>query len=66
VVLSRQSDWPGYQGYVHQVYRDLYAQKRPDITFYLCGWSAMIDEAVAILLTELGYDRQQIIYELYG
>ncbi len=66
VALSRQPDWPGYRGYVHQVYLEHYAQKRADILFYLCGWTPMIDEAVANLFGRLGYDRRQILYELYG
>lgn len=66
VALSRQPDWPGYRGYVHQVYLEHYAQKRADVAFYLCGWSNMIDEAVANLLVTLGYERNQILYELYG
>ncbi|MCS6930163.1 MAG: FAD-dependent oxidoreductase [Saprospiraceae bacterium] len=66
IALSRQPNWPGYRGYVHQIYLEHYAQKRPDVLFYLCGWSNMIDEAVANLLVKLGYDRKQILYELYG
>ena len=66
VALSRQLDWNGYQGYVHQVYLSEYQNPRPDVAFYLCGWSNMIDEAVANLMVKLGYDRSQIHYELYG
>lgn len=66
VVLSRQTDWPSWKGYVHQVYAELYPTPRPDLEFYLCGWSNMIDEAVANLLLKLRYDRSQIHYELYG
>lgn len=66
IALSRQTDWPGYQGYVHQIYMEHYKDVRPDVDFYLCGWSNMIDEAVANLLVKLGYDRSQIHYELYG
>lgn len=66
VALSRQPDWPGYQGYVHQIYMEHYAEKRPDVGFYLCGWSNMIDEAVANLIVTLGYERTQLHYELYG
>ena len=66
IALSRQPGWPGYKGYVHQVYLEQYAAVRPDVQFYLCGWSNMIDEAVAKLLTQLSYDRTQIRYELYG
>lgn len=66
IALSRQPDWPGWQGHVHQIYLEKYAAVRPDIRFYLCGWSNMIDEAVANLLLKMGYERRQIIYELYG
>jgi CDP-4-dehydro-6-deoxyglucose reductase len=66
IALSRQPDWPGYKGYVHQIYLEKYKKTRPDVAFYICGWSAMIDEAVANLLVKLGYDRSQIHYELYG
>lgn len=66
VALSRQPDWKGYHGYVHQIYEEHYQDVRPDITFMICGWSRMIDEAVAKLLVEMGYDRSQVRYELYG
>jgi ferredoxin-NADP reductase len=66
IVLSRQPDWAGHRGYVHQVYLEQYKDARPDVAFYLCGWSNMIDEAVANLLVKLGYARSQIHYELYG
>lgn len=66
IALSRQPDWPGYKGYVHQIYLEKYKEVRPDVAFYICGWSNMIDEAVANLLIKLGYDRSQIHYELYG
>jgi ferredoxin-NADP reductase len=51
---------------VHQVYLEHYKTPRPDVHFYLCGWSNMIDAAVAHLLADLKYDRSQIHYELYG
>jgi ferredoxin-NADP reductase len=66
VALSRQDNWTGWKGYVHQVYLQEYAKPRPDVAFYLCGWSNMIDEAVANLLVQLKYERSQIHYELYG
>jgi ferredoxin-NADP reductase len=66
VALSRAPDWPGQKGYVHQVYLDQYRDVRQDVAFYICGWSNMIDEAVANLMTTLGYDRKQIHFELYG
>ncbi|MBP6825807.1 MAG: FAD-dependent oxidoreductase [Saprospiraceae bacterium] len=66
VALSRQPDWPGYKGHIHQIYLEHYRDARPDVDFYICGWSNMIDEAVANLLVKLGYNRTQIHYELYG
>ncbi len=66
VTLSRQPDWSGSQGYVHPIYAAEYQTVRPDVHFYLCGWSNMIDEAVANLLLKMGYDRTQVHYELYG
>jgi len=66
VALSRQPDWAGYQGYVHQIYLEQYAQTRPDVDFYICGWARMIDETVQNLLVTLQYDRSQVHFELYG
>lgn len=64
--LSQEVNWDGIKGYVHQVYQEKYNEARPDIKFYICGWSKMIDEAVLHLFSKLKYDRSQIIYELYG
>lgn len=62
-VLSRE-EWSGKNGYVHAVYEELSASK-PEATFFLCGWKAMIDEAKHRIL-ELGYDKKMIHQELYG
>jgi ferredoxin-NADP reductase len=61
--LSREQ-WSGESGYVHAIYTRLCADK-PNAAFMLCGWRAMIDEAKNNLLN-LGYDKKQIHYELYG
>jgi ferredoxin-NADP reductase len=66
VALSRQNDWQGYKGYVHPIYQTHYPTPRPDVLFMICGWSQMIDEAVANLLVEMRFDRNQVVYELYG
>ncbi len=65
VALSRETIEGTHSGYVHQIYQNQYATVRPNVVFYLCGWSNMIDEAVANLLA-MGYDRTQIKFELYG
>jgi ferredoxin-NADP reductase len=63
-VLSRPNeDWTGAHGYVHHVYEQIFADKRP-ATFYLCGWKNMIMEARE-RLTAMGYDKSQIKFELY-
>ena len=53
-------------GYVHPIYMEEYSDVRPDVDFYICGWSNMIDDAVTNLFVKLGYDKSQIHYELYG
>jgi CDP-4-dehydro-6-deoxyglucose reductase len=62
-VLSRET-WDGKQGYVHDVYKELCAGN-PNANFMLCGWKNMIDDA-RHFLNELGYDKKQIHFELYG
>jgi CDP-4-dehydro-6-deoxyglucose reductase len=62
-VLSREENWNGEKGYVHQVYEKLYADKRPAI-FYICGWANMVKEARDKLLL-MGYDKGQVKFEIY-
>lgn len=64
VALSRE-EYKGYQGYVHEIYKNVYGQPAPDRKFYLCGWSYMIDDAVENLILDLKYDKSQVLYELY-
>ena len=64
--LSRETDWTGAKGYVHSIYTEGYKNIRSDVHFYICGWSKMIDDAVAKLIVDLGYDKSQVFYELYG
>jgi len=64
VALSREPDWAGVKGYVHQVYEAKY-QDRPETRFYLCGWQYMIDEARE-RLEKMGFDKTKVFYELYG
>ena len=72
VTLSREKEissnfpFPVHGGYVHPVYLKKYPVKAPHLYFMLCGWTAMIDEAVANLMVKFGYDRSQVKYELYG
>jgi len=61
--LSREQ-WDGRTGYVHPIYEELCAGKKPS-TFMLCGWRAMIDEAKERIV-KMGYDRKDIHVEIYG
>lgn len=62
-VLSRAHNWGGRHGYVHEVYEEIFADKRPAY-FYMCGWSAMLKEARE-RLTNMGYAKDAIKFELY-
>lgn len=57
------------QSYVHQVYTricEANPEKKESGIFMLCGWSAMIDEAVIQLFQHLKIPREHIKFELYG
>lgn len=64
-VLSRETHetWDGHKGYVHNIYEDIFADRRP-ATFYICGWKAMLTEARQ-RLEAMGYDRKRIKFESY-
>ncbi len=66
VALSRDDLWNGYKGYVHLVYEDQYPDGSEDVLFYICGWTAMVDEARRRLTENIGYSKQQVRFELYG
>ncbi|MBK9727127.1 MAG: FAD-dependent oxidoreductase [Saprospiraceae bacterium] len=58
-----------HSGYVHEVYKQILKEKSyptESMQFMICGWSAMIDQAVVTLFSELNYSREQIRFELYG
>jgi len=66
VALSREKK-PGFHyGYIHDIYLKKYSNYEAKRQFYLCGWSQMIDEAVANLHIHMKYDKSQIHFELYG
>ncbi len=66
IALSREITETSTKGYVHLIYLEKYKIKSLDRQFYICGWTNMVDEAVANLIVTLGYERSQIHYELYG
>lgn len=66
IVLSREEEWIGYRGHVHDVYLERYKEKSEEYYFMLCGWSSMIDEAMPHLMRLVVNPPGQIKYELYG
>jgi len=63
-VLSRQNEgWTGKQGYVHQIYEEIFSDKRP-AKFFICGWADMLKEARQ-RLEAMGYDKKAIKFESY-
>ena len=63
-VLSRDNaDWNGRKGYVHAIYEEIFADKRPAY-FYICGWADMLKEARQ-RLEAMGYDKKVIKFESY-
>jgi len=63
-VLSRENgEWQGHKGYVHAVYEDIFADKRPAL-FYICGWNDMLRET-RHRLEAMGYDKKSIRFESY-
>jgi len=61
--LSREQNWSGRKGYVHQIYEELFSDKHSGY-FYLCGWNEMLNEARK-RLAEMGYDKKVIKFESY-
>ncbi len=72
VALSREkeiledSPFPLHAGYVHPIYQKHYENNIEGKRFFLCGWTEMVDEAVANLIVIMGCDRSQVKFELYG
>ncbi len=63
-VLSRENPgWEGRKGYVHAVYEEIFADKRP-AKFFICGWADMLRDARA-RLEAMGYDKKAIKFESY-
>ena len=63
-VLSRENpDWKGRKGYIHNVYEELFTDKRPTY-FYICGWAEMLKEARQ-RLANMGYDKSAVKFESY-
>lgn len=66
ITLSRELKEGFNHGYVHHVYEQAYGQGNTDITFLICGWSNMVDEASKNLIENLKYSQNNVIFELFG
>ncbi len=63
-VLSRDNpSWTGKKGYVHEVYQEIFSDKR-HATFYMCGWKDMLRDA-RLNIEKMGYDKKKIKFESY-
>jgi ferredoxin-NADP reductase len=66
VALSRENIEPHVHGYIHKVYEQHMPEYSQNTHFYLCGWTSMVDEAVAGLMINHQVEKSKIHYELYG
>jgi len=63
-VLSRGGpDWMGLRGHVQEHVLNAIGNRR-DVTVYICGMKAMVDD-LRSRLKQLGFDRKRIVYEKY-
>lgn len=62
-VLSRQPNWTGRKGYVHDAVKEIFGDGHP-ATFYICGWKNMVREARENL-KNMGYTKPDIKFESY-
>jgi CDP-4-dehydro-6-deoxyglucose reductase len=62
--LSRPDEtWKGREGHVQRHLDEAIGERR-DLTVYVCGLKAMVDDVRSILKAK-GFDRKQIVYEKY-
>lgn len=63
-VLSRSNEgWKGKTGYVHNVYEEIFSDRR-QAYFFICGWADMLKEARQ-RIEAMGYDKKAIRFESY-
>lgn len=66
ICLSREKVSGMHEGYVHEVYQNIYANSGVDTLFMLCGWSGMIDQALSILQQNMSVSSKNIRFERFG
>jgi Na+-transporting NADH:ubiquinone oxidoreductase subunit F len=63
-----EDNWTGYTGFIHQVLYDNYLKDHPapeDIEYYICG-PPMMNTAVINMLTDLGVEKENIMFDDFG
>jgi len=63
-----QDNWTGLTGFIHQVLYDNYLKDHPapeDCEYYICG-PPMMNDAVIKMLTDLGVERENIMFDDFG
>ena len=62
-ITRPEQSWTGRTGRVQTLLYEVIGERR-DLTIYICGLKAMVDET-RLTLKELGFDRKQLIFEKY-
>jgi Na+-transporting NADH:ubiquinone oxidoreductase subunit F len=63
-----EDNWKGDTGFIHQVLHDNYLKNHPapeDCEYYICG-PPMMNTAVIKLLTDMGVERENILFDDFG
>ena len=63
-----EDQWTGMKGFIHQVLYDKYLKDHPspeDCEYYICG-PPMMNDAVIKMLTDLGVERENIMFDDFG
>jgi Na+-transporting NADH:ubiquinone oxidoreductase subunit F len=63
-----EDNWNGKVGFIHQVLLDSYLKDHPnpeDCEYYICG-PPMMNDAVINMLTDLGVERENIMFDDFG
>lgn len=63
-----EDNWTGYVGFIHQVLHDQYLKNHEapeDCEYYICG-PPMMNDAVIKMLTDMGVERDNIMFDDFG
>lgn len=63
-----EDDWKGLKGFIHQVLFDNYLKNHPapeDCEYYICG-PPMMNSAIIRMLTDLGVEPENILFDDFG